>query len=98
MLTIEYIKKEIEPLAMEYGIKKVYVFGSYAKGLEREESDVDLLIEKAPHMTLINLSSFLQRAMEVLQTPVDIALTSGITEEFNNHIGDDRVLIYEEQG
>ncbi len=32
-------------LADEYGVKKVGIFGSYAKGLSDETSDVDIIVE-----------------------------------------------------
>jgi predicted nucleotidyltransferase len=46
MVDIETIKFCVEPIAKDYGIKKIYLFGSYAKGTANEDSDVDLLIEK----------------------------------------------------
>ncbi len=32
-------------LAAEYGIRKVGIFGSYAKGIPNEASDVDIIVE-----------------------------------------------------
>ena len=43
--TIDEIKRRIEPVAKEYGVKQVYLFGSYARGEATEESDVDLLVD-----------------------------------------------------
>ncbi|MDR1606134.1 MAG: nucleotidyltransferase domain-containing protein [Streptococcaceae bacterium] len=42
VLTIEEIKEKIIPVAKKYGIKEVYLFGSYARGEADEDSDVDL--------------------------------------------------------
>lgn len=72
MTTISAIKKQVEPIAREHGIKKVYLFGSYAKGKQNKESDVDLLIENGRSMSLLGLSSFRLAVMEALQMPVDI--------------------------
>ena len=36
MKTIESIKEAIAPIAEAYGLKRVYLFGSYAKGLPTE--------------------------------------------------------------
>ena len=38
------IKKIIGPIAKSYGIKRIYLFGSYAKGTATRNSDIDLLI------------------------------------------------------
>lgn len=46
MVSVNDIKNSIEPIARYYGVKKVYLFGSYAKHCETEQSDIDLLIEK----------------------------------------------------
>ena len=44
--TIEELKAIIIPIAKKYGIKKVYLFGSMARGDGNENSDIDLRIEK----------------------------------------------------
>ena len=44
MTDISTIKKVIIPIAKDYGVKRIYLFGSYAKGKETPVSDVDLLI------------------------------------------------------
>lgn len=50
--TIEEIREKVKPIAEKYGIEKVWLFGSYARGEATEDSDVDLLIKgfksKAP--------------------------------------------------
>ena len=44
--TIEELKAIIIPIAKKYGIQKVYLFGSIARGDGDENSDIDLRIEK----------------------------------------------------
>ena len=46
MPEIDTIKAMIRPLAIKYGLKRIYLFGSFAKGTANEDSDIDLLIEK----------------------------------------------------
>ncbi len=43
--TLDEIARRIRPIAEKYGLKAVYVFGSYARGDAREDSDVDLLVD-----------------------------------------------------
>ncbi len=45
--TLDEIARRIRPVAEQYKLKAVYVFGSYARGEAREDSDVDLLIDDA---------------------------------------------------
>lgn len=39
--TIEEITERVRPVAEKYGLRSVYLFGSYARGDATEESDVD---------------------------------------------------------
>lgn len=43
--TLDEIARRIRPVAEKYHLRAVYVFGSYARGEAREDSDVDLVID-----------------------------------------------------
>lgn len=43
--TLEEIRDRVRPIAEKYRLKAVYLFGSYARGDAREDSDVDILID-----------------------------------------------------
>ena len=40
--SIHEIQQRIAPVAKQYGVKAVFLFGSYARGEAREDSDIDL--------------------------------------------------------
>jgi len=42
---LEALKKEMPYFAKEYGVKKMGLFGSFAKQIETEQSDIDLFVE-----------------------------------------------------
>ena len=42
--TIDEIRQIISPIAIRYGVERMYLFGSYAKGKAKITSDVDLLV------------------------------------------------------
>ena len=44
--TVEHIAQRILPVAQKYGLKAVYLFGSYARGDADKDSDIDLRIDK----------------------------------------------------
>jgi len=44
--TIEEIRKIAVPIAQQYGVEKLALFGSYAAGTAQENSDLDFIIEK----------------------------------------------------
>lgn len=96
MYTIQEIQARIVPIAREYGVKRVYLFGSYAKNTAGEESDIDILIEKGAPMSLLKLAGLRQHFQDTLQLPVDLVTTTGIEKDFYNQISGTEVLLYEE--
>ena len=44
MSTIEKIREIIIPICKKYGVEKAFLFGSYARGEARENSDVDIRV------------------------------------------------------
>lgn len=96
MTDIPTIKKVITPIARSYGVKRLYLFGSYAKGNATENSDVDLLVEKGMPMSLLKLSGMRQSVQEALNLSVDLITTTGIEEEFQKEIAGTEILLYEE--
>lgn len=49
LMLLEQAKPE---LARRFGVRRLAVFGSYARGEQREESDVDILVEVDPSIGL----------------------------------------------
>lgn len=96
MPDITMIKKKITPIARFYGVKRIYLFGSYAKGNANENSDIDLLIEKGKPMSLLKLSGFRQAVQEALNLSVDVVTTAGMGDDFREEIAGTKILIYEE--
>ncbi len=96
MPDIATIRNVITPIAKSYGIKRIYLFGSYAKGEATEESDIDLLIEKGKPMSLLKLSGMRQQVQEALNLSVDLVTTVGIEDTFKKEIQGTEILLYEE--
>ena len=69
MLTIDKISSGVRTAAMEYPIKKVDLFGSYADRKSNERSDVEF---KTPDVSLFTISGLQIRLEELLGTDVDI--------------------------
>lgn len=81
MLTIQQLtdrlREQLPYLSAEYGITRLGIFGSYAKGDAREESDIDLVIEfKTPlGLRFIELIDYLE---QLFHAPVDVLTPAGI--------------------
>ena len=92
--TILDIKNRIAEPARQYGIKKAYLFGSYARGEAGTESDIDICIEKGNIRTLFELSGFCQDLEENLENKVDVITTTSLSDNFRKQIEKDMVLVY----
>ncbi|MFA4837323.1 MAG: nucleotidyltransferase family protein [Dehalococcoidia bacterium] len=64
-------------LASEYGVKRIGLFGSYAKGLPREDSDVDIVVEfdRPIGFRFIDFTEYLEH---LLGKKVDVLTHAGI--------------------
>ena len=94
--TINEIKEKTIPVAKEYGIKQMSLFGSYARGSANDESDVDLYIDKGRLKSLIQYFKFVEDLERVLQCHVDVVSTGIEDIDFLNKIKSEGVLLYEE--
>lgn len=101
VLDIAKIKKLVEESIIEAElkdkIKKVYLFGSYSRGEETEESDIDLRIEYDNHFNLFDLSELSYLLRQKTGKKVDVATQkpSQMDPEFYNSIKKDEICIYE---
>ena len=72
----EYLAARREELCDTYGIRSIKIFGSYARGDARPDSDLDLIIEvdKPYRFDLIGLIALEQEISEELGVDVDLVL------------------------
>ncbi|MCL2607488.1 MAG: nucleotidyltransferase domain-containing protein [Methanomassiliicoccaceae archaeon] len=93
-LSIEELASLVKPIAEEYGVGKVYIFGSVARGDDREDSDYDFCIEKGEIRGLIRLSRFFQDLRDAIGNEIDMVTTKSLEPEFLKTIMAEGVLIY----
>jgi hypothetical protein len=71
-MTIAELKAKILASVTGYPINRIILFGSHASGTNREDSDVDLLIEFTEPVTLFTLAKLQEALEDALQLDVDI--------------------------
>ncbi len=94
--TIDEIKSIVEPIARKYGVARVYLFGSYARGDSTGKSDIDLRVDKGSLKGMFALCGLYTEIEEALQTKVDVLTTGSLDEEFLRSIQKEEVLLYAE--
>ena len=92
--TVNQIREIISPIAMQYGVKSVSLFGSYASERATANSDVDLKIEKGRLKSLFDLSRFRLDVEDALQLPVDLITTQCSDAAFLRETEKSEVLLY----
>ena len=70
-----FLKKQKQYLNKEFGVYKIGLFGSYAKGTNQEQSDIDIAIEIYKDKKNLHVFLAIKRYLEEnLGTKVDIGL------------------------
>jgi predicted nucleotidyltransferase len=69
---LEEKREEIEALAAQYGVHKLRVFGSAARGDTTSASDIDFLVELEPGRSVMDLGGLLMGLQDLLGCDVDV--------------------------
>ncbi len=71
-------REAIQEFAEKRGICNIRVFGSFARGEAREDSDLDLLVNLSDGHTLIDLGGFLMDVQDVVGRKVDVVMEDSL--------------------
>ncbi|RKX77157.1 MAG: hypothetical protein DRP87_09985 [Spirochaetes bacterium] len=77
-MNVEEIKRKILPILKKYGVTRAGIFGSVVSGDEREDSDVDILVELPKGLSLLDLVGLKLELEEVLRKKVDVLTYNSI--------------------
>ena len=90
MKTLEEIRNILaqhkEDLRQKYKVKEIGVFGSYVKGLQKEDSDLDILVEFEGEISLlkfINLENYLS---QILGIKIDLVMKDSLKPRIGRRI------------
>jgi predicted nucleotidyltransferase len=75
---VERHRQEITEVVRRHRGRGVAVFGSVARGDDRDDSDVDLLVEFEPGSSLFDLLHLQEELQELLGCPVDVVSRGGL--------------------
>jgi len=98
MLTIPQIQQIVTAYFQDKPVKKVYLFGSYARGEATEDSDVDLLVEyddSNKKVSFYDTIEFKIGLEDIFRMPVELVSENAIYERFLPYIQKDKIKIYE---
>ncbi len=84
----QLLEEQKEHLAAEHGVTIVGVFGSYVRGDQDCDSDVDILIEleRPPRISLIGLVELEHYLSDVLGMKADVAIKENLRKRIGERI------------
>ena len=96
---LQTLRKELPYLQEKYGVKRMAIYGSFAKGAQTRKSDIDILVQlvKPLGLEFVGLAYYLE---EILGRKVDLATFDTLHRSMENpryqHIATDieRTLSY----
>ncbi len=82
------LKKRRKELRDKFGVKRIGLFGSYVRGEQREDSDVDILVVFAPdaRVDLIKFVELKVYLSELLGVPVDLVPARSLKPSISSNI------------
>lgn len=92
-------KKEIYRVITDYfrdkPVKKIQVFGSFARNEQEKGSDIDILLEMEHPVGLMALSRYRLELEELLGIEVDLGTMKGVSQYAQPYIEKDLETVYE---
>ncbi|MFV2040730.1 MAG: nucleotidyltransferase family protein [Candidatus Hydrothermarchaeales archaeon] len=88
---LKALSKELPKLKENFNVKKIGLFGSYARGEQREESDIDLLADFEPAIDYFTLFELEERLSKILGAKVEIVTPGALKEIIKPYIMQDLV-------
>ncbi len=80
------LQAHMPELERDYGVASLALFGSYVCGEERENSDLDVLVDFRFAPSLLDLASLQRNLSDYLDTRIDLVPKTGLRKTFSARI------------
>jgi len=90
---IEEMKTKIIPVLKEYRVTRAGIFGSYARGEQKKNSDVDILVKTGDEMGLLEFIGLKLMLQKAVKRKVDLVEYETIRKELRENILNDEIRI-----
>lgn len=105
-LSIDELKQKISPIARKYDLRAVYLFGSYARNEATDQSDVDILVDRADSKIkgMFDMGALYEELSESVGKQIDLVTMQTLQQQstrqrtpfFVSNVEEERVKIYDE--
>jgi len=88
---IKKLAQDKPMLQRQFKVRKIALFGSWARGDQRQDSDIDILVDVDPSIGL-EFVSLAEKLEQILHNPVDLISSRSVCPNFSKFI--EQELIY----
>jgi uncharacterized protein len=89
--TVLDLRTKVSDIMRSHGVVRAAVFGSFARGEEGPESDVDFLVELEAGRTLLDLSGLRLDLMDRLKRKVDVVTYRALHPKLRDRILEEQI-------
>jgi len=94
-MTIEELKRITRPVFEHHGVSYAAVFGSVARGEDRPESDVDILVRLGRPTGMVGYMRLVENLEASLNRKVDVVTEQSLNGHVRPYVTQDLATIYE---
>lgn len=90
---LQSIKSRVVPILKKHDVSRAGIFGSYARGKQNKQSDIDLLVEFKGEKTLIDLAAMELQLEQTIKKKFDVLTYNSINPLLKNIILSEEIKI-----
>jgi len=90
---IKKLSRKIVPVLKEHKVTKAGIFGSFARGEQKKDSDIDILVETKKGIGLLGFVGLKLLLEEKVKGKVDLLEYAGIRKELEENILSEEIAI-----
>lgn len=90
----EEIQRSIVDFLKEHNAKKVGIFGSFARGEDTAESDIDILVSFKDDISFLDLVGLELDLSDILGKKVELVMEDGVNPMLKRFIESDLEILY----
>jgi predicted nucleotidyltransferase len=85
-LALESNRIAIRMVVERHRARNARVFGSVLHGVDKEGSDLDILIDPTPETTMFDIGAIRHELLQLLGVPVDVLTPNALPEKFRAQV------------
>jgi len=94
-MTYQEIENKVISILKKYHVKTIGIFGSYASGVQRPDSDLDILVNFKERKSLLTLVRIERELSETIGVQVDLLTEQSVSPYLIDRIKSEMKVIYQ---